>query len=138
MSITTRLFTPCALALTLVACATGPTLQERLAELTPEERQAALAPLICDDPVTCAKYWRRAQAWIIGNSGMKVQTATEMQISTFNALSYSTVWAYTARREPLEGAKERIWLTPSCGQTPLCGDNPYRLILDFKRYVASK
>lgn len=92
-------------------------------------------PLICEGKDQCNDWWRRAQYFVSTHAGMKIQTSNDMLIETFNAPTYSQRWAFSIRREPLNGGKDRIWASASCGEVPLCGKRKDVLIAEFNLYV---
>lgn len=99
--------------------------------------QIAQTPLICDGKDACDKMWKKASYWISTNSGYKIQSANDAVIQTYNAPNYSTTWAFQVSREPLDGAKERIWFGPSCGRVPACQEDPVTITARFKSYVGN-
>ena len=80
-------------------------------------------------------YWRRAQAWIANNSRMKIQIATDAIVETYNPPTGATYFAYRLTREPVGGAKERIWIRAWCGNMFGCEAHPAVPMWSFKRYV---
>src|SRR4051812_2232264 len=71
-------------------------------------------PLTCTGADECQKLWRRAQVWVIQNSGYKIQIATDAVVETFNPRDYSLVWGFSLTRMPGNGNEETIELTPTC------------------------
>ncbi len=89
------------------------------------------APIECTNTEECERLWRRAQAWVVEQSGFKVQIATNSIIQTFNAPSYSTGWAFTVVRSPISKTTERFVVSPSCGDAPLCRKSKYEMVAAF-------
>jgi len=107
----------------------------RLAPLTDDEIAEANMPLDCSSGADCAFRWRRAHFWIAENASLKIQTASDVVIETYNAPPYSAGWAFRATREPRTATTERITLWPSCGPSGLCREPNLRKIAQFHRYV---
>lgn len=97
------------------------------------ETQEADEPFRCIGVDACAVAWRRAQVWVVQNAGMKIQTATDAVIQTYNAPTYSTRWAFQVLREPQGGGAERFNFSASCGEVPMCGLAPWRMLARFNR-----
>ena len=80
--------------------------------------------------------WRRAQAFVAANSGMKIQIATDMVIETYGApATMQAVFAMKVLREPMTKTRDRITLTLDCGKYPVCPDRPARMEAKFNAYV---
>jgi len=95
----------------------------------------ATEPLICDGVDQCALYWKRAQLWVAKNSRWKIQSATDVVITTYTPVRSSADFGYQITREPLDaGAKERIVMQPICVNMFGCGDLN-ATVISFKRYV---
>lgn len=93
---------------------------------------AFAGPVVCD--TGCKVAWERAQYWIVTHSMMKVQTATDVIVTTYNPSSGR--YGFTATREPIAGGQYRITIAPSC-YVGFSGCNPDRedLVAAFNYYV---
>lgn len=116
------------LALMVVGCAMNPP-----APIEPWESEEADAAFECVGAAQCSTAWRAAQAWVVANSGYKIQVVSDAIIQTYNATNYSTSWAFTVTREPRGGDVERFFIVPSCGQAPLCRMVSWRMSARFNR-----
>lgn len=95
----------------------------------------ALEPLYCEGAEQCALYWKRSQLWIARNSRWKIQSATDVVITTYTPTGSSAEFGFQVTREPTESnARERIVITPMCANIFGCGDLN-GTIVSFKRYV---
>lgn len=116
-----------ALWITLAACAAPPL------QLGPA---ASAGPVVCD--TNCKVAWERAQLWIVKHSKMKVQTATDVLVQTYNPESMKSEYGFTATREPVSNGQYRITLAAYCAD-PLIGCNPRPedVVAAFNYYVAT-
>lgn len=92
-------------------------------------------PPECDGAEACAQMWRAAQAWVATNSGFKLQVVTDAVLETYNPPPYSQRWAYRVVREQAGGTKERLIVTPSCGQAPVCRESADDMRANFNRAI---
>jgi len=115
-------------ALMLAACASKPV--PSVADVSD-----ATEPLICDGPVQCQTAWRLAQLWVVTNSGLKIQLATDVVIQTYPGDQTTTLRNYTITRQPIEGQRERITFASACQSIFGCRGNEVQLAASFKRYV---
>lgn len=102
----------------------------------PQDIIDAGVSVACFGQEECSRLWRRAQAWVVQNAGMKIQTATDAVIKTFNPPLYSTVWGFQVLRVP--GAvtgEELLELRVTCGAAPICREHPASMIASFNRYI---
>lgn len=110
----------------LTACA-GPAIEEMSDE--------AKAPLYCVGKEQCDLYWKRAQLWVAQNSRWKIQTATDVVITTFTPTGQSADYGYQVTREPLDGdGREQIKIQPMCANLFGCGPLNWPIVR-FKRAV---
>jgi hypothetical protein len=79
--------------------------------LTPEE--TAYLQAVMDSPLTfrvprasAEDTWGRISAWIGRYSSMKIQTASDYIIETFNPGNWGAQFGYRVNRSPLEGEME--------------------------------
>lgn len=97
---------------------------------------ANAGPVICD--TGCAESWQRAQFWINKHSKMKIQTATDVLVQTFNPSSGAIQYGFTASREPLGGGKYRITLEAVCADLmKMCNPRTEDVVAAFNYYVAT-
>jgi len=115
-------------ALMLAACASKPV--PSVADVSD-----ATEPLVCDGPVQCQTAWRLAQLWVVTNSGLKIQLATDVVIQTYPGDQTTTLRNYTITRQPIEGQRERITFASACQNIFGCRGNEVQLAASFKRYV---
>lgn len=95
----------------------------------------ATEPLICENADQCSLYWKRAQLWVAKNSRWKIQSATDVVITTYTPVRSSAEFGFQITREPLDvGPKERIAMQPICVNMFGCGDLN-ATVVSFKRYV---
>ena len=118
-------------AATLTGCAAA--LVGPRPPVEPWEMDEASAPVECTGPIQCNTAWRAAQAWVVNNSGYKVQVVSDAIIQTYNAPAYSQSYAFTVTREPRGEGVERLFIVPSCGQAPLCALSSWRMSARFNR-----
>ena len=71
-------------------------------------------PLECVGEPECKFFWERAQVWVAKNSYWKIQVATDVMISTYNAAPNSPHNSYSLVREPLGDGRERITMRTGC------------------------
>ena len=108
-------FLPLILAVPLLAgCATSAEIVTAL-----EPARDMPSEVRCSDP--CTDEWQRAQFWIGTYSGLKIQTATDVMIQTFNPSDNSTQRGFTVTREPVGGGEYVIRLGQYCDNLLGCG-----------------
>lgn len=97
--------------------------------------EEALAPLYCTGKEQCDLYWKRAQLWVAQNSRWKIQSATDVVITTYTPTGQSADYGYQVTREPLEGdGREQIKIQPMCANMFGCGPLNWPIVR-FKRAV---
>jgi hypothetical protein len=102
-------------ALVLTGCVyRPPNYSYRIA--TPEEAAALQMPVTCESKTACDVAWRKATAWVVENSGWKVQVATDSLVQTFGPGTQSATLAFTLVRKPLADGWEELALTASCNE----------------------
>lgn len=89
----------------------------------------------CSGESDCHVKWEAAQLWVAKNAGLKIQTATDVVIETFNATEYSTGLAVQATKEPQGGGVYLIVAHAQCSNT--CNEDPVQAMLDFNKSVAA-
>ena len=99
------------------------------------EIRDATEPLVCDGASQCQTAWRLVQLWVVANSGLKIQLATDVVIQTYPGDQFSTLRHYTITREPIDGQRERIKFASACQNVFGCGGNEVQIAANFKRYV---
>lgn len=111
------------LFLSLVTCALVGCLPPQPLELGPA---VDAGPVTCD--TGCKVAWQRSQFWIAKHSLMKIQTATDVLVQTYNPTKATDqTYGFTVTREPMGGEKYRITLETSCanqynGCSPIADD----------------
>lgn len=101
---------------------------------------AVPTPSVCD-ATSCKEQWERAQVWVAKHSRWKIQTATEVQIATFNPtgdVAERASYGMSVLKEPAEGGRSRITLSLSCGSTsPMisCDPKPVDIQRAFYHYI---
>ena len=71
----------------------------------------------------CTVPWQRAQLWVANHAAMKVQTATDVLIQTYNVTGYEPAYSITVTKTPQPVAGQYvIAISLSCGN--LFGCNP--------------
>lgn len=83
-------------------------IKERMSSLENEPES------ICDSK-TCPDQWARAQLWLAKNAHMKIQTATDTIIQTYNVTDGNPVYTYTIMKEPLGDGRYKISIKLICG-----------------------
>lgn len=96
---------------------------------------APTGPVACAD--TCKTEWERAQLWITNHSKWKVQTATDVVISTYNPPNYDVSYGFTITREPLGEGKYRISMGLMCGNPLGCDPEPNEVRRAFYQYIST-
>lgn len=114
--------------LTVAGCATKP--------VAPELAAAAAQPLYCYGVEQCALYWKRAQLWVVNNSGWKIQLATDTLIETYNPIRSSTARGYRITKEPQGNGREQIRIATACANMFGCGEPEEVAVVKFKSYVS--
>ena len=101
---------------------------------------AVPTPSVCD-ATSCKEQWERAQVWVAKHSRWKIQTATDVQIATFNPTGdevQRASYGISVLKEPAESGRYRITLSLSCGSTgPLisCDPKPVDIQRAFYHYI---
>jgi len=91
------------------------------AGVTTDAAKTALAPaegiafeLTCTE-ADCPQYWQRAQLWLAKHSNMKIQTATDVLLQTFNPSSSSgSTYGFTVTKEPFADGQYKITMEAAC------------------------
>jgi len=96
---------------------------------------ASAGPVVCD--TGCKVAWERTQFWIAKHSPMKIQTATDVLVTTYNPTG-NNAYGFTATREPLAGGQYRITIKAFCQDvlTP-CNPRNEEVVAAFNYYVAT-
>ncbi len=121
-------YLPLLLTAALSACVTTPTAPQ-------EDIDDGIRPLLCKGAEQCSVYWRRAQVWVARNSAMKIQTATDAMIETFNPQPNTQQRGYRVLRMPQEDGAERIMISSGCAGYLPCSSNEISMAARFKRFV---
>lgn len=98
---------------------------------------ADAGPVECDSG--CVIEWQRAQLWIDRHSKMKIQTATDVIVQTFNpSSSGGPAYGFTAQKTPLGSLRYRITVEPQCVKALIgCTETPEDLAAAFYYFVAT-
>ena len=115
-------------ALALGACASKPT--PSVADIGD-----ATEPLVCEGPAQCQAAWRLAQLWVVSNSGLKIQLATDVVIQTLPGDQFTTLRNYTITRRPIDAQRESITFASACQNIVGCRGNEIEIAANFKRYI---
>lgn len=105
------------------------------APVTPEILAAANEPLLCADKKQCDFYWQRAQVWVSGNSGYKIQTVTDALIQTHGPFGSKVELAHKIVRAPNEDGSARILISSACDNMFGCQPSRESAAANFKRFV---
>ena len=101
---------------------------------------AVPTPSVCD-AISCKEQWERAQGWVAKHSRWKIQTATDVQIATFNPtgdVAERASYGMSVLKEPAESGRYRITMSLSCGSTsPMisCDPKPIDIQRAFYHYL---
>lgn len=103
--------------------------------------QKALAPAAligtsveCDS--SCKIEWQRAQLWLAKHSTMKVQTATDVLIQTYNPGANVAAYGFSVTKEPIVGTdRYRIQVEAVCTSWLGCAPTPEDVRSAFLYYV---
>lgn len=126
-----RLAAAAFVALTLAACVAPPPLI--VADVDAADIVELDHPLECTGKAACDDLWRRAQIWVLNNSGYKIQVATEVVIETYNPGLSSTTFAIRLTRELQPDGTERMEIMADCGKYPMCHETRPKLTARFRR-----
>lgn len=126
-----RCTTALCLALAVAGCAsTNHAMGNALATIPP----GASTIVMCDSG--CVAPWQRAQLWLANHAAMKIQTATDVVVETFNPTGYSPVYGFSVTRSPgLRAGSYTIQMQPHCGNPLGCDPKPRDVELAFAYYI---
>ena len=103
----------------------------------PQEARILSRPLLCEGEERCNEMWRRAQTWIANNSRYKLQTVTDVVISTYGPIGTQAYFAYQVTRERAYGKTDELRLKLLCPNLFGCG-NRAEETSRFQSYVEQK
>jgi hypothetical protein len=84
----------------------------------------------------CVPQWQRAQIWLANHSVMKVQTATDALLQTYNVPGYEPNYSFSVIKEPQQVAGQyRISMTMACGNPLGCAPSEAQVLQSFSHYV---
>lgn len=63
----------------------------------------------------CKIEWERAQLWLAKHAPTKVQSATDVQIQTYNPPGQHAWYGFSIMKEPIGGDRYKISVTMGCG-----------------------
>jgi hypothetical protein len=72
----------------------------------------------------CKTEWERTQLWFAKHSSMKVQTATDVMLQTYNTVGSDPSYSFSATKEPIGGGRYRISVAMACGNMFGCSPAP--------------
>lgn len=87
------------------------------------------------DSLNCPDLWSKAQVWIVKHAMMKIQTATDTVIQTYNPVNNMPVYAFTILKEPIGGGRFRISMSLVCGNMFGCNIESRKLRDAFYHYL---
>ncbi len=106
-----------------------------------DKGKEALAPannigdsLKCEQ-AQCSEYWERAQLWLAKHSQMKIQTATNVMIQTYNPINSDVIYGFSVIKEPVGNSAYSIQMTMACGNAFGCNPEPIYVRNAFYYYV---
>ncbi|UDF05075.1 hypothetical protein [Asticcacaulis sp. AND118] len=113
----------------LAGCVSAQFQEDRAAAWT--EYQTTIP--VCETATECRDMWEMAEVWVVKNASYKIQTKTDVQISTYNSAD-SGIQA-NILKEPLGNGRYRIVAHITCGAiaNELCSAHPAFLSTDFNR-----
>ena len=92
------------------------------------------ASVLCDSG--CVRHWQRAQLWLANHSAMKIQTATDVLLQTYNTTGYEPSYSFSVTKSPMEMARSyRIEITLACGNPLGCSPDALSVRNAFLYYV---
>jgi hypothetical protein len=128
-----RLFALLAL-LSPVACLMPTTSASLAAALAPAASMGTTVE--CDSG--CTIPWQRAQVWVANHAPMKIQTATDVLLETYNVTSYEAKYTMTVTKTPLDTpGRYSISIGLSCANMFGCSPKESDVRLAFLYYVAT-
>lgn len=88
---------------------------------------------VCSSDAECKAMWEMAEVWVVRNADYKIQSKTDIQISTFN--SNDSGIQVNVLKEPIGGGKYQIVATVMCGAlaAEFCTKHPAFLSVDFNK-----
>ena len=102
----------------LVGCISNQAIEEALA---PAHGTGPL--IVCDSG--CKVEWQRAQLWLAKHSVMKIQTATDVLLQTYNSdEKFNSGYAFTITKEPMDNSHYRISIEIACRTGKWTGCDP--------------
>lgn len=118
------------LLLACSGCATAP-------EMSPAELAELRQPVRCQSKSECDLFWQRAQAWVVRNSGYRIQIANDVLIQTFGPFGSKTELAFVLVKEPASTGGSTISITASCDNIFGCFPDSRSAVRDLKAYMQS-
>ncbi|TAN06730.1 MAG: hypothetical protein EPN38_07685 [Rhodanobacteraceae bacterium] len=119
-------------AVLVSGCAIAPT-----AETQAKQAELARTTPVCVSDADCKAKWDAAQLWIVHNAGYKLQTVTDVLLSTYNSVGGSPDIAVQVTKEPIGGGKYKILVSVSCDNLFGCVPNQWDAALDFNKTVSA-
>lgn len=95
----------------------------------------AKVELHCKTESQCGRWWKTAQVWVVKNSGMKLQIATDAILDTYNPSGYVSGWGVLVTRSPSIDGGEIIDIRAACRPAASCALTEETFIANFKRAV---
>jgi hypothetical protein len=93
---------------------------------------------ICDGVADCQAKWEAAQFWVVKYSPLKLQTATNVIIQTYNSPKDSLQLAASVTKEPLGNGRYKILINTWCDNWMFsCNPEKMDAQIHFNNYVGS-
>jgi hypothetical protein len=92
--------------------------------------------VVCDSG--CKVEWQRAQLWLARHSVMKIQTATDVLLQTYNTdATDNSGYSFSVTKEPTDGSRYRVSIEIAChtGKWTGCDPKPDDVRDAFVYYV---
>jgi hypothetical protein len=104
---------------------------------TPQEQTVLSRRLLCMSAEECSVMWKRAQLWVAQNSRYKIQSATDVVITTYGPIGVDAYFAHQVLREPVIKETEQIKLVLRCPNLFGCGSRAEETAR-FQAYVEGR
>lgn len=121
-------------SLALSGCASGMVGQAAAPPSAADIADAAV-PVRCMTAAQCDRWWRAAQVWLVSNSSLKLQIATDAVLQTYSPTPQFPRWALTITRSPHLDGGELLEIRVDCLRGYACAPAYESVVADFKRYV---
>lgn len=102
---------------------------------TAAEIADAGVPLRCVSDAQCARWWRAAQVWLVNNSALKLQIATDAVLQTYSSTASMPHWSFTITKAPDDAGVEVMAVRIDCAPGFACAPAYETVVADFKRHI---